>query len=185
MRRFLVGFGWAACGASIALDLLIACGASPARTASAAPTASAYVLGRDEGEVLHRANGKIVVKVDPSRGSQGLSLGTQDLFAGSGIPIHRHDGADEVLMIEEGRAHAIVDGKTIAVGPGSIVYVPRGTWHGVESAGDPIHLVWIVTPPGLEAFFRAVGAAPGEPVKQLSPADLEEIGRQHGTTFRR
>jgi hypothetical protein len=45
--------------------------------------------------------------------------------------------------------------------------------------------MWIVTPPGLEGFFREVGSSPGTPLKQLSPAEMEEIGRKHGTSFRR
>jgi hypothetical protein len=58
-------------------------------------------------------------------------------------------------------------------------------WHGVESAGEAIRLLWIVTPPGLEGFFREIGARPGEALKQLSPDQMADIARQHGTTFQR
>ena len=150
----------------------------------ASPAAKGYILGPEDGEVLVRPNGRIVVKVDPRTGSRSMALGTQDLDSGAGIPLHRHDTADEVLIIEDGHAHAMLDGKVVDVGPGSAVYVPRGTWHGVESAGEPIHLWWVVTPPGLEDFFRATGSAPGTPVKRLTPADIAEIGHQHGTVFR-
>ncbi|MGK4456133.1 cupin domain-containing protein, partial [Klebsiella pneumoniae] len=69
--------------------------------------------------VLERSNGKIVVKVYPRRGSNALAVGTQDLVAGAGIPVHRHDTADEVLLIEQGHARAIIDGRMVDVGPGS------------------------------------------------------------------
>ena len=98
--------------------------------------------------------------------------------------MHRHDTADEVLVIQGGHPHAILDGNTVDVGPGSVVYVPRGTWHGVENTGEPIHLWWVVAPPGLEEFFRIIGLPPGAPVKKLTPAEIAEIGRQHGTVFR-
>ena len=157
----------------------------PAGSAEAtSPAARGYVLGPEDGEVLVRPNGRIVVKVDPRTGSRSMALGTQDLDSGAGIPMHRHDTADEVLIIEGGHAHAMLDGKEVDVGPGSAVYVPRGTWHGVESAGEPIHLWWVVTPPGLEDFFRATGSPSGTPVKKLTPAEIAEIGRQHGTVFR-
>jgi quercetin dioxygenase-like cupin family protein len=113
-----------------------------------------------------------------------MALGTQELVGGAGIPMHRHETADEVLIIEHGHAHALIDDKRVEVIPGSTVFVPRGTWHAIENTGDPIKLTWIVTPPGLEDFFRGVGVRPGEPIKKLSPTEVQEIGRQHGTTFR-
>lgn len=159
-------------------------GAPPAHAITEARTTSGYVLGPEEGEVLMRQNGRVIVKVDPQRGSQSMALGTQELVAGAGIPMHRHDTADEVLLIQEGHAHAVLEGQTIEVSPGSTVFVPRGTWHAVENTGNPIRLIWIVTPPGLEDFFRGVGSAPDQPLKKLSPGEVQEIGRQHGTTFR-
>ena len=81
------------------------------------------------------------------------------------------------------RMRRVLGERRVEVGPGATVFVPRGTWHGVENTGEALHLVWVVTPPGLEGFFRAIGAAPGEALKQLTPAQLAEIGRQHGTTF--
>jgi len=78
----------------------------------------------------------------------------------------------------------VLDGKIVDVAPGSTVYIPHGTWHAVENTGDPIHLLWVVTPPGLEEFFRGVGSPPGEPLKKLTPEEAAEIGRQHGTTYK-
>lgn len=158
--------------------------AAPPPVTGGAPAPRGYVLGPEEGEVLSRPNGRVVVKVDPRRGSHGMALGTQDLVPGAGIPMHRHETADEVLVIERGHARAVIEGQRIEVSRGSTVFVPRGTWHAVENTGEPIELMWVVTPPGLEGFFRGVGSPPGEPIKHLSPAEMQEIGRQHGTTFR-
>ena len=183
MKTFTRGFWIVTTGVPILLHLFVACRAAPSPE-KPSTTHAGYVLGPDEGEVLNRPNGKIVVKVDPQRGSKAMALGTQDLDVGAGIPMHRHETADEVLLFEQGHAHAVLDGKLVDVGPGSTVYVPHGTWHAVKNTGNPIHLVWVVTPPGLEGFFRAVGSPPGQPLKQLTAAEMEEIGRQHGTTFR-
>jgi len=193
MPTFTQGFWCAAVLLTAFLHVLIARGAPPSAGSGPGPSAEApnpsaagggYVLGPDEGEVLYRANGKVVVKVDPRRGSPTMGLGTQDLVAGAGIPMHRHEVADEVLLFEQGHAHAVLDGKVVDVGPGSTLYVPHGTWHAVQNTGDPVHLVWVVTPPSLVNFFRAVGSSPGEPVKKLTFSEMQEIGRQHGTTFR-
>jgi mannose-6-phosphate isomerase-like protein (cupin superfamily) len=150
----------------------------------AAPVASGYVLGPEEGEILMRPNGRVVVKVDPRRGSNAMALGVQELNPGAGIPEHKHETADEVLLFQQGHARAVLDGKIVDVAPGSTVYIPHGTWHAVENTGDPIQLLWVVTPPGLEGFFRGVGSPPGAPLKKLTPEEAAEIGRQHGTTYR-
>jgi mannose-6-phosphate isomerase-like protein (cupin superfamily) len=144
-----------------------------------------YVLAAGEGEILQRPNGRVVIKVDPKQSSRHLAAGIQELNAGSGIPVHRHENADEVLVIQKGRAVAVLGDRRVSVEAGATVFVPRGVWHGVENTGQPIELMWIVTPPGLEGFFREVGSSPGTPLKQLSPAEMEEIGRKHGTSFRR
>jgi hypothetical protein len=51
--------------------------------------ARGYILGVDEGERLTNPSGEVIFKVDPSRGSDALSLGTQRVPPGAGIPRHR------------------------------------------------------------------------------------------------
>ena len=143
-----------------------------------------YVLAAGEGEVLHRPNGKVVVKVDPRTGSPRLAMGTQDLIAGARIAVHKHEQADEILYIQKGSATATLGDRRAQVAPGTTIYIPRGVWHGVESSGQEIQLLWIVSPPGLEAFFREIGAPPGAPIKQLTPSQMADIGRKHGTTLK-
>lgn len=143
-----------------------------------------YHLGAAEGETLVRPSGDIVVKVDPTRGSPALAMGTQHLKAGAGIPVHRHDLMDEILLIQEGRGFAILDDQRTPIAKGSTIYVPRGFWHGFENPEIAMDLVWIVTPPGLETFFREVGSAPGAPPKALTREQFRAIGEKHGTIFR-
>ena len=54
-----------------------------------------YVLGATDGETLFNTSGEVVIKVDPTRGSHDLSLGTQRVPPGAGIPRHRHAYWDE------------------------------------------------------------------------------------------
>jgi hypothetical protein len=88
-----------------------------------------------------------------------------------------------VLLIERGPGRAFVGGRCVDVAPGSTVYVPPNVWHGVENGEEGMELVWIVTPPGLEHFFRSVGSAPGTPPPALSPDEVARLGRLHGTVF--
>ena len=52
--------------------------------------AQGYVLSATDGESLIRGGGSILIKVDPSRGSNSVALGTQQVPVGGRIPVHRH-----------------------------------------------------------------------------------------------
>jgi len=143
-----------------------------------------YVLQANEGETLQRPGGQIVIKADPRTGSDRLAAGTQQLYVGSGIRLHQHEGEDELLWIQEGSATAIVGDTRTTVAKGAFVYVPRGVWHGLENPKDEVRLVWIVSPPGLESFFREVGTPPGTEPRKLTLEQLNDIARKHGTSFK-
>lgn len=143
-----------------------------------------YVLGPSEGEHLFRNAGSILIKVDPSRGSNHMSLGTQQVPIHTGIRVHQHHEADEVLFVLEGSGFGILGDRRIRVERGSAIYIPRGAWHGVENPDSELLLLWVVAPPGLEAFFREVGSAPGAPPKGFTLEQLNDIARKHGTLFK-
>jgi mannose-6-phosphate isomerase-like protein (cupin superfamily) len=146
-------------------------------------SAQGYVLRPTQGEHLIRNAGSIFIKVDPSRGSSNMALGTQQVPVRTGIRVHQHQEADEVLFVLEGTGFAILGDARIPIEKGSAIYIPRGVWHGVENPHSELLLLWVVAPPGLEAFFREVASAPGAPPKQLTREQLNEIARKHGMQF--
>ena len=136
----------------------------------------AYVLAFGAGEVLERASGRVIIKVSPKSGSSRLAMGTPTLRPGAGIGVHRHLGADEVLVVQRGTGLVLVDGRKLAVEPGATAFVPAGVWHGVENAAE-LEILWIVSPPGLEDFFRETAG------RTLTRDQMAEIARKHGTVF--
>ncbi len=138
------------------------------------PASNGYVLGPDEGEVLRVRNTKVIVKVDPRTGSRSMAAGTQDLGLGAGIPLHKHDNADEILVVQKGAAVAILGDAHKSAGAGSTIFIPRGVWHGVEPVKQDSQVLWVASPPGLEGFFREMSA------KQFTPAEMQDIARKHG-----
>jgi quercetin dioxygenase-like cupin family protein len=147
-------------------------------------TARGYVLGPNEGEHLIRNAGSLFIKVGPAQGSDSMALGTQELPVGAGIRVHQHHEADEVLFVLEGSGFGILGDTRTPVEKGSAIYIPKGAWHGVENPDSELLLLWVVAPPGLEAFFREVSSAPGAPPKQLTHEQLSDIARKHGVTFK-
>ena len=149
-------------------------------TAGGPPSSRGYVLGPGDGEALNVPNGRVVIKVDPKTGSSRLAMGTQVLTQGNGIALHLHEREDEILFLHEGARTVVVGDATKMVAKGTTVYIPHGVWHGVMSANDEAQVVWIVSPPGLEEFFREVGTAPGIPPRALTLERLADIRRKHG-----
>lgn len=163
------------------LCFLVAC-STPTPDVPRTGHGSAYVVPDEGGDVLIRKGNTVKIKVDFTTGSQRMAMGTQHLEPGSGIPLHRHDAEDEILFVHEGEGVAILDGTKTVVKKGGTIYIPHGTWHGVESTGQAADLVWVVSPPGLEDYFRDTGVHAGDP-PTLAPAQLDAIGRKHGTSF--
>lgn len=143
-----------------------------------------YILGPIEGEHLIRNAGSILIKVDPKSGSNGMSLGTQQVPIGTGIRLHQHYEADEVLFILEGSGMGILGDTKNPIEKGSMMFIPKGTWHGIENPDSEILLLWIVTPPGLEDFFRDVASAPEAPPKQITPEQVNDIAHKHAMHFK-
>lgn len=131
---------------------------------SAQSTLGGRILSPAEGEPLvlcHAPDLSINIKVDSATtGATEFSMGTASLIVGgsnSGV----HD-VDEITYFTHGRGRGIIGTDTVAVEPGSTMYVPRGVRHGfINTGGSALQFVWVVSPRGLEDRFRVRGVRPG------------------------
>jgi mannose-6-phosphate isomerase-like protein (cupin superfamily) len=63
-------------------------------------------------------------------------------------PIHRHDTHDLLVVTLEGHGSMLLGQEERAVGPRSIVYIPRGTVHAMRNLSDDVLYGYAVfTPP--------------------------------------
>jgi mannose-6-phosphate isomerase-like protein (cupin superfamily) len=66
----------------------------------------------------------------------------------SGAGYHRHPTYDETFIICEGHYDFRLDGKLLKLGPGDVVFVPRGTAHGFVSTGPEVGRQIVISSPG-------------------------------------
>ncbi len=165
-------------------------GVSPVLPQGAPPSQAAgpqgYVLGPTEGEHLvhFRDHGNIYIKVGSATGSAGLALGTQQVTLGAGIPIHRHLRMDESFYVLEGSGIFTLNDAPRSFEKGGTIFIPKNSWHGFSNPDHELLLLWIMSPAGLDGFFRETCNPPGVPPKQLTREQISEIALKYDTEFR-
>jgi quercetin dioxygenase-like cupin family protein len=175
-RTLLFGLG------GLSISPVLAEGVSQAQAA----TPQGYVLGATEGEhLIHfRDHGQIFIKAGSATGSDNLALGTQQVTAGAGIPIHRHLQMDEAFYVLEGSGVFILNDVRHPFEKGATIFIPKNSWHGFANPDRELLLLWIMSPAGLDGFFRDTCSPPGVPPKQLTREQINEIARKYATEFR-
>lgn len=145
-----------------------------------------YVSGASDGEHLvhFRDQGNIFIKIGAATGSTDLAMGTQQVMAGTGIPIHRHFKMDEAFYVLEGSGIFLLNDVRHPFGQGGTIFIPKNSWHGFENPDHELLLLWVVSPAGLDGFFRDTCSPPGVPAKQLTREQIREIARKYDTEFR-
>jgi quercetin dioxygenase-like cupin family protein len=142
------------------------------------------VLGPSEGEHLILRGGNIFIVADPATGSNGLAMGTQQVPAGVGIPTHRHFEMEETFYVISGGGTFILNDTPYPIDQGNSIFIPKNAWHGFQNPDRELLLLWVVSPPGLEAFFREVATRPGVSPVQRTKDELNAIARKYATEFR-
>jgi quercetin dioxygenase-like cupin family protein len=104
----------------------------------------------------------------------------------SKMPVpHSHDAFEETIYGLEGITTWTVDGRTLEIGPGEAVCVPRGAVHGFDNHGTVDAKFLAIASPGLMSpdYFREIhevlAAIPGGPP---DPAKVAEVMHRHGLT---
>jgi uncharacterized cupin superfamily protein len=92
-------------------------------------------------------------------------------------PMHLHSKEDEFTYVLTGTFAAVLGSHEIQAGPGDLVFKPRGQWHTFWNPGDvPTRVLEIISPAGLEEFFRLVDA----PEAEQDPEKISEMAARIG-----
>ena len=82
-------------------------------------------------------------------------------------PLHRHHREDEYMYVVYGRVGAVLGDDEVVAGPGEVIVKPRNQWHTYWNAGnEPAAVLDLVSPAGLEQFFRRLDALTGSPTPE-------------------
>lgn len=142
------------------------------------------VHSRGEGEALWMLGGLYENRLTAEETGGALSLVEFTIPVGMGPPPHIHE-QDEVIYVLEGTATFQVDGSTQELGPGSVVFVPKGAKETFEPTST-LRTISVYLPGGIDRFFAEAGEpAPRRetPPAPTSPPDIERlvgIGARHG-----
>ena len=149
----------------------------------------AVVMQPDEGPSFWQpvpANGHADPRLFPANtGFSGLAMGFQTIAAGSRVREHSHGDQVELQICFRGRGRVVVDGVSHDLAPGTACFLGEDVKHEIVSeGGEDLVMLWVITPPGLEKFFEAIGRprALGEPAPApfARPGDVVALERAMG-----
>ena len=94
--------------------------------------------------------------------SSELTGGAFELFeevrsSRGGPPPHVHRARDEMFYVLEGRYAFTRGTDELEIGPGQVVFVPRGARHRFTTLEAPSRTLILIAPAGLAEFFREMG----------------------------
>ena len=144
-----------------------------------------YALAADEAlEELDMGGGsRLSLRVTGSQSSGRVTVIRGEVLAG-GPPLHVHDAEDEVVVVLEGSLEYQLGDDRGRVDAGGLLWFPRTVPHAIANNGEaPVRFITIVTPSGIEEFFRAqrdylTGLAPGVPPDPAVMASLPGADRR-------
>jgi mannose-6-phosphate isomerase-like protein (cupin superfamily) len=99
-----------------------------------------------------------------------------------GPPPHVQHREDEAFYVLEGEYELLVEGRTLRVGTGALLYVPRGNLHAHRNVAEGVGRMLVSQTPGgsHERFFEEIGEERRDvsttPVPE-DPLDTQKIAR--------
>jgi quercetin dioxygenase-like cupin family protein len=132
------------------------------------------------------ANGHADPALFPANtGFDGLSLGFQTVAPRSRIREHSHGDQVELQICFRGEGRVMVDGVAHKLVPGTACFLGYDVKHEIINESDTeLVMLWVISPAGLEDFFRAIGRqrVAGEPAPAPfpRPGDIVAVERKMG-----
>jgi mannose-6-phosphate isomerase-like protein (cupin superfamily) len=117
-----------------------------------------FLVRPGEGRFIPRAQtgGGVTIKVSSELSGGSLTLyECRSAIGGEGRPgPHAHPSFDQVFYVLQGEYEFVAADRCLQAHQGSTVFIPRGVFHDLQSAGGtPGRLLTFCSPGGIEDFF--------------------------------
>jgi mannose-6-phosphate isomerase-like protein (cupin superfamily) len=141
----------------------------------------AYALDAGGGELLTFGEVKILVRATAESTGGAFTL-IEEVPPLVDTPRHVHANDDELFYILEGEHVIEVGDREFRVGPGGMVFAPRGVPHSQRRVEPGVgRLLVMITPAGLDRFFRELAGA--DHAGTLGPDAYAAASEKHGITW--
>lgn len=117
------------------------------------------IVTPEDGEAIRPFGLNMQIMLTTEQTGGAFSAIVAEHAPGEGPPPHFHRGQEEYVFVLEGRYEVTVGDVTRTVGPGTIMFIPRGTVHSFRNVGDTVgrQLDWSL-PGGQDRYFRTIDA---------------------------
>ena len=90
--------------------------------------------------------------------AENMTVGFATFPEGSAPPGHVHPTQEEIIYITSGRGELVTPEGTVALEPGTVVYIPIGLHHATVSSGPgPLEMVTSFSPPVVPGSYEDAG----------------------------
>ena len=127
-------------------------------------TKSMFAIPKNEGEFFDFGGLGVHWKIDGAHSDRRFAVVHHPIAPHAlAAPLHRHHNEDEYSFVLKGSLGALLGEDEVVAETGSWVFKPRNQWHTFWNPGStPCEIIEILSPAGLENYFREVAAAWGD-----------------------
>jgi mannose-6-phosphate isomerase-like protein (cupin superfamily) len=140
----------------------------------------AYALGAEDGERLRFGEVEVLIKASADTTAGAFTLFEENEPVDTAL--HVHENEHELFLVLEGEHVFRVGAEEFRVGPGGVVFAPRGVPHSqrrvVPRTG---RILVLAAPAGFEGFFRELAAA--DRAGALGPQARANASEKFGVTW--
>ena len=152
------------------------------RDLSSSKSSNTVHVGPKEGRTVRMAGAQLITcKVSSEQTGGAYSLFEIVVEPKGGSQPHIQHREDECFYVLEGQFEFVIEGASIEVGPGSLIYVPKGNLHAFNNVGTATgRLLVSQTPGGLhESFIEEAGKLLAtEKATSSAEEEVPEVERQ-------
>jgi mannose-6-phosphate isomerase-like protein (cupin superfamily) len=118
-------------------------------------------------------------------GVNNISFCVEDMTVGRKMRVHKHLNNDELIFVHKGEGTLTLDEQSIEVKTGDVVFVPRGTWHGLDNTGkENLLMIFQYSPAGFEEYFIENGTIVGKSTKERTEEEYKMTEKKYGMVYR-